>query len=109
MEDKVNYGNPIMGITDNSSGSTFITNNDWRDVRLIDTVVYPDRIELIYKEIYTGTYTSYGYNNVWSGPPYEDRVFKKVYSCKDGKWHESDKIYGRIIPPSEETYNFTDE
>lgn len=34
------------------------------------------------------------------------KVFKIVYSCVDGKWNKSEPIYGKIISPQEETYEF---
>ena len=36
----------------------------------------------------------------------QPNVFKIVFSCIDGKWNKSDRIYGKIIPPSEESYEF---
>ena len=44
----------------------------------IETNVYEDRIEIVYKEIAMFTHTYY-FN------PIPDRVFKIVFSCKDGK------------------------
>lgn len=41
--------------------------------------------------------------------PYEHkRVFKVIFSCVDGKWHKSERIYGDIIPASKESYKFDD-
>ena len=59
---------------------------------LKDTIVKDDSIELIYKE------------TPYAGP--RPSVFKIVYSCKDGKWHQSEKIYGQIIPAAKEKYKF---
>ena len=59
-----------------------------------------ETIEFIYKETCMITYT------VYPSPPPEKRVFKIVYSCKDGKWNKSDRIYGTITPAQEETYEF---
>ena len=63
---------------------------------IIDTIVKDDSIEVIYKqECYlTGNYL----------------VYKIIYSCKDGKWHVSDKIYGKIIEERiiEEHYEFNE-
>jgi len=36
------------------------------------------------------------------------KVFKVIFSCVDGKWHKSERIYGVIIPASEESYEFND-
>jgi hypothetical protein len=59
-----------------------------------------ESIEFIYKESSAVAYTTFP-------PQYPpDRVFKVVFSCKDGKWHKSERIYGEVIPASEETYEF---
>jgi hypothetical protein len=61
-----------------------------------------DSIEMIYKEVLSVQYYTYSY-----GPTsLEERVFKIVYSCIDGKWNKSERIYGQIIPPSGEQYKF---
>lgn len=59
-----------------------------------------DLVEVTYIEIAT-TYVTYGYNDV---PP--RRVFKIIYSCVDGKFHKSERIYGKIIPATDEMYEF---
>lgn len=38
--------------------------------------------------------------------PPERRVFKIVYSCVDGKWNKSERIYGKIMPELRESYIF---
>jgi hypothetical protein len=45
---------------------------------------------------------------IYPSPPPEERVFKIVYSCVDGKWNKSEKIYGKIIPSQKEYYEFED-
>jgi hypothetical protein len=59
-------------------------------------------IELIYEQTSNITYA------VWPSPAPEKRIYKVVFSCKDGKWHKSDEIYGKIIPAQEEYYEFED-
>jgi hypothetical protein len=60
-----------------------------------------ETIEMIYEEESIATYTpSYG---SWVNPK---NVFKIVFSCKDGKWHKSERIYGKIIPAQSEYYEF---
>lgn len=58
-----------------------------------------ETIEFIYKQILTSSYTIYT-----SSP--EEKVFKIVFSCKNGKWNKSEPIYGTIIPAAEEDYYF---
>ena len=60
---------------------------------------YSDRIEMIYKER-----SKYFYSHMQSGP--EDRVFKIIFSCINGVWNKSERIYGTIIRASSETYEF---
>jgi len=59
-----------------------------------------ESIEMIYKQTSNLSYTSY------PPPPPQERVFKIVYSCKDGKWHKSERIFGKIIAPKEEAFDF---
>jgi hypothetical protein len=61
---------------------------------------FEDRLEFIYTEDPNIVYSVF--------PPIraEKRVFKIIYSCVDGKWNKSEKIYGTIIPAIEEDYEF---
>ncbi|MEA3427894.1 MAG: hypothetical protein U9Q84_01465 [Thermodesulfobacteriota bacterium] len=70
----------------------------WSAPYRVDAIVYDDRVEMIYKETALCTY------NVHLSC--SERVFKIVFSCKDGKWYKSERIYGRIIPATEEIYDF---
>ena len=87
-------GGPISGTISPESYCTSCTISLY-DSFLIDTVVKENSIELVYKEV-----------SIWNG--LDNRVYKIVYSCLDGKWHKSDRIYGEIIPKQviEETYKF---
>lgn len=38
----------------------------------------------------------------------EVKAIKSVFSCVDGKWNQSDRIYGDIIPAAPESYVFPD-
>ena len=66
----------------------------------IEVNEYSDRIEMIYKETSRTQLAIY--------PPIapEERVFKIVFSCVDGFWNKSERIYGTIIRASSETYEF---
>lgn len=69
----------------------------WDEPILIKTEEVGETIEFIYKQtsrIYVGLFSP------------KERVFKVVYSCKDGKWNKSKPIYGKIIPATEEQYDF---
>lgn len=81
--------------------SNGITNyNSWFPPERIKIIENTDSIEFIYIETSCVTHTIY--------PQMESdrRVFKIIFSCKDGKWHKSDRIYGEIIPASDEDYIF---
>lgn len=84
--------------TGNSTSSTSF--NLWSLPDLIRVDEVGETIEMLYKEVSTVTYT------VYPPQPPQERVFKIVYSCKEGKWHKSDRIYGEIIPASDEDYTF---
>jgi len=89
--------NPMI-VINNSSGTA--TMNQWMLPVRIEVVEHPDKIEMIYKETSNTTYTMYP-----PSPP-ETRVFKIVFSCVDGKWNKSERIYGEVIPPRGESYKF---
>jgi len=87
--------------------STAITGPNWSHPERIGEREYSDRIEFIYKQIKDPhiTYTVY-----WP-VPHEERVFKIIFSCVDGKWNKSEPIYGKIIPAQSipERYEFDEE
>jgi hypothetical protein len=61
---------------------------------LINVTECEDHIELTFKE-----QTSYFSTS-------EMKVYKIIYSVIDGKLNKSEKIYGKIIPATEESYIF---
>ena len=85
----------------NSVGSTTTTNiNLWSNPERVDVIENSDSIEFIYKETSMISYTSF------PAPPSQVRVFKIVFSCVDGKWNKSERIYGEIVPAEDERYVF---
>ena len=66
----------------------------------IDVIEQNDCIEFIYKETHQISYTNY------PAIEPEERVFKIIFSCKNGKWNKSDRLYGEIIPSSDQDYVF---
>lgn len=83
----------------NSVGST--TNiNLWSNPERVDVIENSDSIEFIYKETSMISYTSF------PAPPPQVRVFKIVFSCVNGKWNKSERIYGEIVPVKDEHYVF---
>lgn len=68
---------------------------------LIDTIVNKDSIELVYRQDSNITYATSGHQ-----PEPDIKIFKIVYSCKKGKWHESERIEGEYISAEDETYEF---
>ena len=82
----------------NSSQNTFF--NPWLPPVFIEANEVGETIEFIYKETSSVTYTT-GYQIEPSS-----RVYKIVFSCQKMQWHKSEPIYGRIIPPEDETFEF---
>ncbi len=72
----------------------------WEEPVRVRVDEYSDRIEMIYKQSLSTTYTIL---QEWEP---ESRVFKIVFSCVDGKWNKSNRIYGKIIHSCEESYEF---
>jgi len=97
----VNTDTNITGTTttnDCSTGTYSI--NQYSTPFRIDVREGNDCIEFIYKEVSQISY--FTYPQIEAG----ERVFKIVFSCKDGKWNKSDRIYGEIVPSSNEQYVF---
>jgi hypothetical protein len=91
--------------TFNSFNSLTFTDTDaipWNHTERIEVREVGESIEMIYKQ------TSSLYRTVGLHPYYDERLFKIVYSCVDGKWNKSEPIYGKIIPAQDESYEFED-
>ena len=73
--------------------------NHWGTPTEVGHTIFDDRIEFVYtqEKLYIGIEISES-----------RRVFKIIYSCKDGHWHKSERIYGKIIAPQEEQFEFDD-
>ena len=93
--------NTVGGKLDVTSTHTLPFNN-WFEPEFLSVEVVGKTIEMIYKETSMITHTTYP-----QAPP-EERVFKIIYSCVEGKWNVSERIYGNIIKATEETYEFLD-
>lgn len=74
--------------------------NIWNSPERVSVEEVGETVEMVFKETSTLVYT------VYPSPPPEQRVFKIVYSCVDGKWNKSERIYGKIVPAQEEYYQF---
>ncbi len=85
-----------------SCSSQVYTFENWSTPERVEVNEYPDRIEMIYKQISMITYT------VYPPLPPDTRVFKIIYSCVDGKWHKSEPIIGTIVHKRDESYEFKD-
>lgn len=82
------------------SGGTTANLNTWKYPIRIEVKEYFDYIEMIYKE------TSMIQLAIYPLRTPEERVFKIIFSCVGGKWHKSERIYGKIIPSQNESYIF---
>lgn len=92
--------NDLISTPSLNSTGTSIASNTWSYPEMIKVYEVGDSIEMIYKETALFSYASYSSHYI------DTRVFKIIYSCIDGKWNKSERIYGQIIPPSEEKYSF---
>jgi hypothetical protein len=89
----------VLGDGLGTSSTTYAVFDPWHTPVLVDTIKREDSIELVYKRISRMTLST------WPAQT-EVQVYKIIYSCVDGKWNESDKIFGEIFPAQEETYSF---
>ena len=77
--------------------STGTTSYDtWGVPVLVDVLKGNDYVCLIYKQESSMVYC-HGY--------IKTRAIKETYSVVDGKW-KVDVVYGKVIPPQDETYEF---
>lgn len=78
----------------------FTTTGMWNPPIFKEVKEVGESIEMIY------TQTS-SFSRTGGLPTYHyERAVKIVYSCVDGKWHKSEPIYGKILPPKGECYEF---
>jgi hypothetical protein len=76
--------------------------NHWSESTRLQVNELPDSIEMIYEETSTTTLA------VYPPRPPEKRYFKIIFSCVDGKWNKSERIYGEKIE-REEYFEFKDK
>jgi len=97
----VTTGHSLLGAnTFNTTGTS--TFNTWNHPERIEVREVGETIEMIYKQ----TSSIYFTGIIPSCP--NERLFKIVYSCVDGKWNKSEPIFGKIIPAQGEYYEFED-
>ncbi len=87
----------IFALFNNVSTSNL---NMWTAPVRIAVNVLSESIEMIYEQ------TSMVSLTIYPSPSPARRVFKIIYSCVDGKWNVSNPIYGKIISPRQESYEF---
>lgn len=93
----------FSGSTGFGNSTTTAMFNQWSLPERVEVNEVGESIEMVYieKSLITPTTLSLGLNHSPS-----ERVFKIVYSCVDGKWNKSERIYGNIIPAQNEYYEF---
>jgi len=74
--------------------------NMWNNPIFKEVNEVGESIEMIYTQTSTCSITC-------GMSPYPDeRAVKIVFSCIDGKWNKSEPVYGKIIAPQDEYYDF---
>jgi len=84
-----------VGMTQVSGTSSTTAGFMWSAPTRLQVNERIDSIEMIYEETSLMTLT------IYPSPPPEKRYFKIVFSCVDGKWNKSEKIYGKKIEHQE--------
>ena len=92
-------GHPTTTVVGIGSSSNLSPDSLWSNPHRISVQETGESIEFIYKQTFMVS------NGLWN-EKLQERVFKIVYSCKDGKWNKSEPIFGKIIPQQEEYYEF---
>ena len=94
---EINIGDGCCITSSSAYTGTRITSYaTWGVPVLVDVIKGNDYVCLIYKQESSMIYCS-GYR--------ETRAIKETYSVVDGKW-KVDVVYGKVIPPQDETYEF---
>ena len=101
MESKLNKTPTITSglINIQSCTSTISVSSIWGLPQRVEVNEYTNSIEMVYIETSSQTL-------VYNIKDLQTRVYKIIFSCLDGKWNKSEKIYGKIIPASKEYYEF---
>jgi hypothetical protein len=98
----VTSGHSALGANTFNSSTGTSTLNTWYHPEIMEVREVGESIEMIYKQ--TSSFSRTG-----GLPPYHDeKLYKIVYSCVDGKWNKSQPIFGKIIPAQGESYEFED-
>ena len=103
IEDSAGVMINIGGMFPDDGNRTYGTTaffNHWQNAQRVSVHEVGDTIEMVYIEVSNVTLA------VYPPRPPARRVYKVIYSCKDGKWNKSEKIYGEIIPAQDEQYEF---
>lgn len=97
-----NSSEPVSYTAPESTVSYLTRNslNGMDSTSLFQIVEKENSIELVYKQ------TSMFQSTTYPSKPPEQRIFKIIFSCKDGVWHKSKPIFGKVVPAQEETYKF---
>lgn len=83
MENTLSFnGNTISGTTNL---------NQWSEPNRLEVNEYCDKIEMIFEETSLMNLSNYPQQKT------NKRYFKIIFSCVDGKWNKSERIYGRKI------------
>jgi hypothetical protein len=69
-------------------------------VKLIDTLIFEDRIELVYRGILSSTALPIQQHI------HNFEIWKNVYGCINGKFAMIEHVFGEYVPAQEETYKF---
>ena len=71
--------------------------HSWNEPERVSVTEFLDRIEMVFTETSAASIST-------AAP--ERRVFKVIFSCVDGKWNKSSRIYGTIQKAVGEKYTF---
>ena len=93
---------PFTGTSFYPNGTTTSSAISGSFIEQLEVKEVGESIEIIYKETLNSNYCY----TIYPTPQPETRIFKIIYSCVDGKWNKSERIYGEIVPAQEEYYNF---
>lgn len=90
-----------LNVNTGASDTSSITSWDgWGNPYIIDTILGNKSIELVYRRDAQFTHTVFPVSTP------NPKIFKIIYSCKNGKWHKSEKIKGYYVSKKEESYEF---
>ena len=97
-----------LGPTTNisSSSTTFNIFDQYEYPKLIDTLVFQDRIELVYRQNPSSSISYTGYNSIGYHTQPPVKIYKDIYMAVDNELKKVERVEGTFLPARGDSYEF---